>query len=158
MGDKSTTTELTKFPRDTEKDVDLWTYFSRRPKTSNPVKLEGLYTALPYIIKEEIDALSHRDKYSIDEQGRIVTKIPVHLHHVPLGPRVKTYMARPAARPAVEGTSVDDDNLKSNIRSDCGESMTITGPLADTKDVEEGNVIVDKAAERVDLSDYQPTG
>ena len=32
--------------------------------------------------KEEIDALSYRDAFSIDEEGRSVIKIPAHLHQV----------------------------------------------------------------------------
>ena len=64
--------------------------------------------------KEEIDTLWYRDVFSIDEEGRTFIKIPAHLHHVLLGPRVKEYMARPAA---VERISADDD--KSNICADC---------------------------------------
>ena len=67
--------------------------------------------------KEEIDALWYRDVLTIDEEGRTVIKVPAHLHHVLLGPSVKAYMARPAARPAVERISADDD--KSNL-SWCG--------------------------------------
>ena len=93
--------------------------------------------------KEEIDALWYRDVFTIDEQGRTVIKIPAHLHHVLLGPRVKAYMARPAARPAVERISADDD--KSNVCADCGASMTITGSLANATDVVEKAVIVDMA-------------
>ena len=81
--------------------------------------------------------------FSIDEQGRSIIKIPAHLHHVLLGPRVKAFMARPAARPAVEGTSANDD--KSYLCADCGASMTMTGSLANATDVEEKHVIVDMA-------------
>ena len=52
--------------------------------------------------KEEIEALSYRDIFSIDKEGRLFIRIPAHLHHVLLGPRSKAYMARPASRPAVE--------------------------------------------------------
>ena len=89
--------------------------------------------------KEEIDF----SVFSIDEQGRTIIKIPAHLHHVLLGPRVKAFMARPAARPAVEGTSANDD--KSYLCADCGASMTMTGSLANATDVEEKHVIVDMA-------------
>jgi hypothetical protein len=66
--------------------------------------------------KEEIEALSYRRVFSIDEQGRTVIKMPAHVHLALLGPRVNLYcdMARPAARPAVEGTSVDDDKSNNN--------------------------------------------
>ena len=57
--------------------------------------------------KEEIDALSYRDVFSIDEEGRSVIKIPAHLHQVLLGPRIKAFMARPA----VDRTSADDHKL-----------------------------------------------
>ena len=46
--------------------------------------------------KEEIDALSYRDVFSIDEEGRSVIRIPAHLHQVLLGPRIKAFMAKPA--------------------------------------------------------------
>ena len=91
--------------------------------------------------KEEIEALSYRDIFSIDKEGRLFIRIPAHLHHVLLGPRVKAFMARHAARPAVEGISASDD--KSNICADCGASMTMTGSLANTTDVVEKTVIVD---------------
>ena len=81
--------------------------------------------------KEEIDPLWYRDVFTIDEQGRTVIKITAHLHHVLLGPRVKAYMARPAARP--ERISADDD--KSNTCADCGASITITVFLANTTDI-----------------------
>ena len=81
--------------------------------------------------KEEIDSFV----FSIDEQGRTIIKIPAHLHHVLLGPRVEAFMARPAARPAVEGTSANDD--KSYLCADYGASMTMTGSLANATDVEE---------------------
>jgi hypothetical protein len=93
--------------------------------------------------KEEIEALSYRDIFSIDKEGRLFIRIPAHLHHVLLGPRVKAFMARHAARPAVEGISANDD--KSNICADCGASMTMTGSLANTTDVVEKTVIVDMA-------------
>ena len=80
---------------------------------------------------------------SIDDQGRMVIKIPVHLHHALLGPRAKAYMAKIAARPAVERTSVEND--KSYICTDCGASMTITSSLANTTDVQAKSIIVDMA-------------
>ena len=46
--------------------------------------------------KEEIDALSYRDVFSIDEEGRSVIRIPAHLHQVLLGPRIKAFLAKPA--------------------------------------------------------------
>ena len=89
--------------------------------------------------KEEIDALSYRDAFSIDEEGRSVIKIPAHLHQVLLGPRIKAFMAKPA------GVRTFAENDKSVICADCGASMTITGSLANTTDVVEKDVIVDMA-------------
>ena len=89
--------------------------------------------------KEEIDALSYRDVFSIDEEGRSVIRIPAHLHQVLLGPRIKAFMAKPA------GVRTFAENDKSVICADCGASMTITGSLANTTDVVEKDVIVDMA-------------
>jgi len=82
--------------------------------------------------EEEIEPvpLCYRDVLSIDEEGRTVIRIPAHLHHVLLGPRVKAFMARPAE----ERISADDDKTN-NICADCGASMTMTGSLANTTDV-----------------------
>ena len=85
----------------------------------------------------------YREVFTIDERGRTVIKLPAHLHHALLGPRVKAYMARPAARPAVERISADDE--KSNICADCGASMTITRSVANTTDVVGKTVIADMA-------------
>ena len=93
--------------------------------------------------KEEINNQSDTTGMLIDDHGRMVIRIPAHLQHVLLGPRAKAYMARPAARPAVDRTSVEDD--KSNICTDCCASMTITGSLANTTDVQAKSVIVDMA-------------
>ena len=75
----------------------------------------------------------------------MVIKIPAYLHHVLLGPRPKAYMAKIAARPAVERASVE--NNKSYLCTDCGASMTITGSMANTtdSDVQVRSVIVDMA-------------
>jgi hypothetical protein len=98
------------------------------------VELKQVMKSLGSGGKEEIDNQSYMTGVSIDDQGRMVMRIPAHLHHVLLGPRVKAYMARPAARPEVERTSVEDD--KSNICTDCGAAMTITGSMANTTDVQ----------------------
>ena len=100
--------------------------------------------------KEEINNQSDTTGMLIDDQGRTVIRIPAHLQHVLLGPRAKAYMARPAARPAVDRTSVEDD--KSNICTDCGASMTITGSLANTTDVQAKSVIVDMAESGTSMS------
>ena len=93
--------------------------------------------------EEEIDDRSYMTGVSIDDQGRMVIKIPAYLHHVLLGPRPKAYMAKIAARPAVERASVEND--KSYLCTDCGASMTITGSLANTTDVQAKSIIVDMA-------------
>ena len=107
------------------------------------VELKQVMKSLGSGGKEEIDNQSYTTGVSIDDQGRMVLRIPAHLHQVLLGPRVKAYMARSAARAAVERTSVEDD--KSNICTDCGASMTITGSMANTTDVQAKSVIVDMA-------------
>ena len=102
------------------------------------VELEQVMRSLGSGGKEEINNQSDTTGMLIDDQGRMVIRIPAHLQHVLLGPRAKAYMARPAARPAVDRTSVEDD--KSNICTDCGASMTITGSLANTTDVQAKSV------------------
>ena len=68
---------------------------------------------------EEIDALSYRDESSINEEGidaMIAISIPAQLHQVLLGPRTKAFMARPAARPAVERT-VEVTTVRSYVQT-----------------------------------------
>ena len=93
--------------------------------------------------EEEIDNQSYMTGVSIDDQGSMVMRIPAHLHHALLRLRAKAYMAKLAARPAVERTSVEDD--MSYVCTDCGASMTITGSMANTTDVQAKSIIVDMA-------------
>jgi hypothetical protein len=74
------------------------------------------------------------DQVSINDGEEQRIKIPVHLQHVLLGPRVKAYMAK-----AGETLSADED--KAHPYADCGATVTITGSLANTTDVKERTVV-----------------
>ncbi len=66
------------------------------------------------------------DQVSIKDGEEQRIKIPAHLQHVLLGPRVKAYMAK-----AGETFSADED--KSHLCADCGATVTITGSLDTTQ-------------------------
>jgi hypothetical protein len=83
-------------------------------------------------IKHWLDQISIND----GEVQRI--KIPAHLQHVLLGPRVKVYMAK-----AGETLSADED--KAHLCADCGTTVTITGSLANTTDIKERTVVIEIA-------------
>ena len=61
------------------------------------VELKQVMKSLGSGGKEEIDNQSYTTGVSIDDQRRMVMRIPAHLHQVLHGPRVKAYMARSAA-------------------------------------------------------------